>query len=195
MKINFRTNAKQFVQKEIKAWGNAITKASVRATTLVARQASTAGKKAVKETYTIKASEMNAAVKVKPASANRPTAVIQTSGKPLSFSKYAAIRQKKSGASIMVRRGRRVVLGGSFKATMPTGHLGVFYRLPNAKRVYRIKDKQPTMLPIVERKGPGAVNLIQSKPARNAIDNYVKQNHGRIYSHELNYYSKSASKR
>lgn len=193
--INIKTNAKQFIQKEIKAFTNAVDKATRSATSKVAKQASTAGKTAIKQTYSIKASELNKAIKVKGATSKRPSAIIQTSGSPLSLTKFGAVSQRKKGASIMIRKGRRLIMPGSFKATMPSGHVGVFYRSKNAVRVYRIKDKQPTALPIEERKGPGAVNLMQSKAARNAIDNYVITNWDRVYNHELNFYNKNIKRR
>lgn len=193
--ISLKTNAKQFIQKEIKSMTDAVNKATISATTKIAKQSATAGKNAVKETYAIKATELNKAVKVKSASRRRATAIIQVSGSALSLTKFAAVSQKKPGASIMIRRGHRVILPGSFKATMPSGHQGVFYRSKNAKRVYRIKDKQPTMLPIQETKGPGAVNLMQSRASRNAIDNYISSNWDRVYNSELKYYSRNVSRR
>ena len=212
MKFSLKTNAKHFIKKEIKTFENAINKASISATNKVARQALTDGKKAIKRTYLIKPSVLNSSTKVYKATYNYPAARIIAFGKPLSFSYHGAIQQKKTGVSIMVRKGARKIMRGGFKATMPktndyqtTQHVGVFYRTNKSKRKYKLggagyiniyaRGASPTMLPIVERKGPSAVNLIQSKAARNAIDNYVKQNHGRIYSHELNYYSKSAGRR
>ena len=181
--ISIKTNIAKFINTELRDIKNANTKATRSATTKVARQGATAGKQAVREQYTIPAAKLNEATKIKPASSNDQSAKIIVTGRPLSMDYYRALKNKIKGATAMIIKGKRVTIPGdkgegtkTFVATMKSGHKGIFYRSSKSR------------LPVVERKGPSAPDLMGSRRAFNAIQAYIKTNYDRIFNNEYKYY-------
>lgn len=72
---------------------------------------------------------------------------LQFSGEPVPLSAYPH-RQTKKGVTVEVNKGKRTLLKGSFKATMKSGHKGVFARKGKAR------------LPIGERFGSRPVDAM-----------------------------------
>jgi glutamate dehydrogenase/leucine dehydrogenase len=181
--ISIKQNIDKYVNTYLKEVKRVIDKATISATNKTARQASTAAKKAVREKYTIPANKLNEATKIQTAKPKRPAAIIRVTGKRLSLGLYRALQSKKKGASAMIIKGKRVTIPGdltlgnkTFKATMKSGHKGIFYRI------------SPKRLKIHERTGPSAPDLMRSRQSTNAVKKYVKDNYERIYASEHKYF-------
>jgi hypothetical protein len=68
-------------------------------------------------------------------------AIVSVSGRPIPIVEFAA-RQTAAGVTVKVK-GTRKLLRGAFLATMPSGHIGVFYRRgPPGARVARLPIDQ-----------------------------------------------------
>lgn len=181
--ISFKTNIAKFIATELRDIKNASTKATRSATTKVALQGATAGKQAIREHYTIPAAKLNEATKIKAASSNDSAAKIIVKGKPLSMKYYRALGNKIKGATAMIIKGKRVTIPGdkeegtkTFVAMMKSGHKGIFFRTSKKR------------LPVTERKGPSAPDLMRSRRAFSAIQAYIKLNYERIFNSEYKYY-------
>ena len=190
--ISIKTNIAKFINSELRDIKNASTKATRSATTKVARQGATAGKRAVREYYTIPAAKLNEATKIKSASSNDSSAKIIVTGKKISLDYYHALKNKFKSATVMIIKGRRVTMPGSkeagtksFVATMGNKHKGIFYRITKGKSTHK---SDPWRLPIKERMGPSAPDLMRSRHAIDAIRTYVKTNYERIFNNEYKYY-------
>jgi hypothetical protein len=190
--LSIKTNIAKFINSELRDIKNASTKATRSATTKTARQGATAGKQAVRAQYTIPASELNKATKIKSASSNDSSAKIIVTGKPLSMDKYRALKNKIKGATAMIIKGKRVTIPGdktegtkTFVTVMKSGHKGIFYRISKGKSTHA---SDPWRLPVKERKGPSAPDLMRSRYAINAITAFAKLNYERIFKSEYKFF-------
>lgn len=190
--LSIKTNITKFINTELRDMKNAVNKATLSATTKAAQQGATQGKQAVRETYNIPAAELNKATKIVSATANDPTAKIRVTGKKISLDKYKPKwrRSNTEGATVEIIKGRRVVMPGkvgnkTFMATMKSGHKGIFFRINKGKSTH---EDRPYSLPIEERKGPSAPDLMRSRRAVEAIRLYVKTNYERLYDAAYKYF-------
>lgn len=81
---------------------------------------------------------------------------LNVSGEPVPLVAYPH-RQTKKGVSVEVNRGKRTLVAGSFKATMKSGHLGVFKRSSGAR------------LPIDELRGSRPVDALLHEGEADAV--------------------------
>lgn len=75
---------------------------------------------------------------------------VEVSGEPVPLVAYPH-RQTKKGVTVEVNRGKRTLVAGSFKATMKSGHQGVFKRRGKAR------------LPIQELRGSRPIDALLHK--------------------------------
>ena len=182
--LSIKTNITKFVNTTMRDMKNDLNKATLSATTKTARQGANAAKKAVRDNYTIPASELNKATKIVGAKSNAPEARIIITGAKLAMSKYRALKNKIKGATAMIIKGKRVVIPGdvdagnkSFVATMKSGNKGIFYRTTNKR------------LPITHRVGPSAPDLMRGRRPIQALKEYAKANYERLLKSEYKYFS------
>lgn len=183
--FSIKHNIDKFLSDEWKDVRTSTKKATRSANTKVARQASTAAKKEVRNYYTIPASKLNEATKIKAGTNEDPSAKIIVTGKSLALSYYRALKNKIKGATAMIIKGKRVVIPGdksegtkTFVSTMKSGHKGIFFRTTKER------------LPVTERKGPSAPDLMRSRRAIDAIKLYVKTNYNRLFDAEYKYFKR-----
>lgn len=81
---------------------------------------------------------------------------LDVSGEPVPLVAYPH-RQTKKGVSVEVNRGKRTILAGSFKATMKSGHKGVY------------KRSGATRLPIKEVRGSRPVDALLHEGEAEAV--------------------------
>ncbi len=160
----------------------------------VTKGARVAIKDKIQEGYNIKASDLNAAMKVK------------TTGDPLeqhiqikdedkrgitAFKLAGRVAvQTKEGTWIEIRKGRAKAFTQAFVSTMRSGHKGVFIRLRGGSgrggRMTRrdVGGKNP---PIHEIYGPRITSLVKDEVVTKTINDYLKANAQRIFNQKLNW--------
>lgn len=151
-----------------------IGKAAVRMLNKVAKQALVAGSKEVRSRYTFfRAKDIRDDTRVSKATWGRPRAAIVASGKHRGLIHFKAKwSRKKAGASVMVTKGKRVVIPGTFIATAKT-----------AQNVWRREGK--ARLPIVRKVGPSVPQLIGSKRTKAAMQKRISAQAPKLLDHEL----------
>ena len=155
-----------------------LDKALANAARITVNKIITKGKAAanrrVRETYYIKAADLNKSMKITRASYSNPEAQLRIRGRRIAVYAFGA-RQTKKGVTVRIRRDRgRKLIRHAFIAAMPTGHTGVFQRktikrLP-IKELYSLSPAQ-----MFELEGVKEVNLI------------IEREGGKILQHEIDY--------
>lgn len=92
---------------------------------------------------------------------------------PMPLSRFSH-RQVKRGVSVMVNRGERSIVKSAFKATMRSGHKGVYVREPGAKR-----------LPIRELFGSRPVDAMLHRGEADAVLERGKRSFGKTWERVL----------
>ncbi len=151
---------------------------SVRTVNKVAPQAKTAAEKAIREDYNIKKKDIR--LKLHRARRGLPIAVIAGMRKHIPFARFKN-RQMKPGTRVEMRKGKPVMYKHAFKATMSSGHAGVYVRqMESGKRSGRT--------PIQELKGPSPGQLLKRSETIKDINQLIKAKFKKIFSHEIDYY-------
>jgi len=130
---------------------------------------------AVKLTQTV----VKKAIRLYKATYTRWRANLSLSDKGIPLIRYGARQLKKGVTYQLARGGGRQLMRGAFKATMPSGHTGVFLRAPRAGR-----------LPIKEQYGPSLGQLFERTSAiaaeiREKMSVTLKKNIDSQVKHEL----------
>ncbi len=150
----------------------------VRAINKIATQAKTRVDRTIRDDYTVKKKDLK--IKLYRAKRGMPVAVLAAMRKHLSFTKFKS-RQMKPGTRVEMRKGKPIMYKHAFKATMRSGHQGVFTRqIKNGKRVGRLKIK--------ELKGPSPGQLLKRDETKHAIRMLLNSKFARILQHEIKYY-------
>ena len=148
-------------------------------------------KKELKQDYQIPA----AALKDIKAATKDMTGRLYISGRPRSYApgrtndRWKATQLRK-GVKIYVKRGAPKLLPGTFIATMPTGHTGIFERLD--QKIKRVKKKNAagrtyySQLPIREIKGPSLPQLFAAKARTERVKTVMVNKYMERLRHEIN---------
>lgn len=178
------------VKVNFNKYANNIDKATASALNKVAAQARTEGKRAIAETYTIKRSEVKPRLKRARRNSLRAELSVYSKKLGLSLTKFKATKLKR-GVKVSVKRGAPKLLSGAFKATMKSGHQGVFYR-EGQKRIMtkgRYAGKRYKRQPIVERFGPNVPTLFASQNVNKRMNRKIEDKLPKILNNEINYYA------
>lgn len=122
-------------------------------------------KRIITETYTVKSSELQNRITLKRASKSYPYGEVRFSIQRSALIKFKTGGNKRSGYNVEIIKGKREPIQESrtgtkaFKANMPTGHTGIYYRLNNKR------------LPIYEAAGRSAAGMIE--PNINRLNEFV----------------------
>lgn len=100
--------------------------AIARALNRTIRTARTTASREIREQWKIRAKDIKAAQRIRPAKRANLEAAMITTGRPLPISAFGA-RVTKKGISVNIA-GNRKYFPGAFKATMRSGHEGIFAR-------------------------------------------------------------------
>ncbi len=177
--ISLQHNINEVIKEFQRLQQNTI-KAEVSANKKIAQQTRTQIVKMARERYNIKASDAKDGVEVKHGTGNSPTSRIEFSTKPIPLFRFGA-RQSKPGASVMVIKGRRVVIKRSFIPKLGTTYENVFVR-------ERDGWKLVGRLPIKKLYGPSPAKMMFNKNAMTSALAFITAKWDNIYSHELEYY-------
>lgn len=144
-------------------------------------------KKSLREATDVKADRLNKALAISRSSFENLRYVVKASGRPLPLA-YFDVRQGKRGVSARAW-GRRTLFRGTFLATMPSGHMGVFRRSRTEVRRVKRYDKRGrvyySQLPIIELAGPSIPRAMTQAAVVQAFENLVKERLPREYAHEI----------
>lgn len=100
--------------------------AIARALNRTIRSARTSASKEIRSVWKIRAKDIKAAQRIKPAKRSALEAAMITTGRPIPLLAFGA-RQTKKGISVNIA-GQRKYFPGAFRATMRSGHVGIFAR-------------------------------------------------------------------
>jgi hypothetical protein len=177
------------VSVEFNKFANNIDKATASALNKVAAQARTEGKRAIAEGYTIKRSEIKPRLKRARRNSLRAELSVYSKKLGLSLTKFKATKLKR-GVKVAVKRGVPKLLPGAFKATMKSGHEGVFYREGDKRLMSkgRYAGKKYKRQPIVERFGPNVPVLFASRKVNKRMNDKIEDKLPAILNHEIEYY-------
>lgn len=188
-----------------------LRKAQISATNKMAAQAFTQAKKAIRDRYTIKLSDINAGDSRhnsiflnKTFNTDLPAKIVAT-GKGLSLTKFK-YKKTDTGVSVEVVKGRPKVIRHSFVATMKnqrTGegqHTGIFVRFrgnvmpiltKKGKRYLRTagSDLVPRF-PIDEKFSVGFAVMLRSKSVQRSVVNFINSKFKSIMDHEIKFFLK-----
>ena len=193
MIFSVKSTITNYVKTEIKSLKKNIDKATIAATNRVTKSAATAFKNVIRTKYNVPSKDLTAgrgrAVWLTKATPKRSAAAINAKKKGVALAKFKALPSgasssqpgvkisKRKPVSVMVKKGKRVILrGGVFIATMKSGHKGIFIK----------KGSGP--LPIKEKFGPSAYDLIRSRPSMRAIKDTVNKKYQKEFEGRLKYY-------
>ena len=103
-------------------------KATLSALNKTGKQALTAADKAMRQIYTLKKKDITKALKFKKANYSTMTAYIVSKGTKFPVIAFQA-KQTKKGVTVKIKRaGGKKLIRHAFKATMKSGHTGVYQR-------------------------------------------------------------------
>jgi roadblock/LC7 domain-containing protein len=189
--INVRSNLLS-VRKGLQTVQADVRKAQRAALNRTAQQVKVYASKQIRAGYNIKKKDVDGAIGISTA---KTDLVAKVYGKKYSnvtgFSKkrnaipliYFNARQTLKGVRFKVRK-RMQTTPGSFIATMPSGHKGVFVRRKDA-------DWNPvtkSTLKIKELSGPSVFNLFKSDTRMKEMRSYANERFPIVYKQQLNFY-------
>lgn len=177
--ISIKHNINEVV-KEFKNIQQSVVKAERSANKKVARQVVTEIVKGARERYSIKASDLKDAIDIKNGTGKNVSAKIVISNSRIPLAKFSA-KPSATGVGVMVLRGRRKVIKGSFIPVLKSGHLNVFVRP-------RVGSKRVPRLPIKQLYGLSAAKMLINERSMQIATNKVFQKFNELYTHELEYY-------
>lgn len=177
--MNIEHNIKQVIKEFDRLKQNTI-KAEVSANKKIAQQTRTQVIREARSRYNFKASDMKDAVVVRHGNSNSPTSQLKFSTKRTPLFNFGA-KQTKPGVSVMVKKGRRVVINGSFIPELKSSFKGVFVRK-------RIGGKRVPRLPIKKLFGLSPAQMMFNRNAQITAMKFIKDKWDTIFTHELEYY-------
>ena len=160
MNITVKLDSRE-VERLLKDAPNIARKTATRTLNRTADKARVAASRTVRETYNIKAGDLNKSVKTTKASISKLETLLTITGKPVALMAFAARQTLKGVTYKILKAGGRVRLPHAFIATMKSGHIGVFERRT---------DKS---LPIAERKFISMPSVWGSKAVMSVVERVV----------------------
>lgn len=165
----------------------------------LAKQSQTASSAAVRTTYTIKAAEFKAKMKLKLATSANGDVRITVTGKRFGLWAFTGTRTTLKGVSIRIKKSTaRKIIQWSFGATMKSGHQGAFmrkWRWDNkgapptlAKRSWGRAPK-PFRLPIIELTTLGAAAMFDQDSVYEAVQGVVDAKFDDVFRRNYAYYA------
>lgn len=158
-----------------------------RALNHTAAKSKTASSKEIREYYSIKTRYIARAIKVDKANRQNLAAAVIATGRPLPLAAFP-FRATKKGIAVKIRK-EYTKLPGAFKATMASGHTGVFARGHYNKKDFawrnkRIKKSGPD-LPITELTTISIPGAFMHSNVINTLKQKVNKDFGPRLFHEL----------
>lgn len=193
IEVKVQHNMASFVTELTSAVEDIKDKVMVRAINKMADQVKVAASRAVRDAgYKLAAADIKRQIKINYANRSRLRAEIVARGRPIPLYQYGA-RQVGSGVSVSVKSGRKVIQG-AFIAKMPSGHVGVFVREPNAKHRKVTTGAKPSWhaLPIRELFGPSIPDAVGNQAVQDALQQLIVEKFPKILDQENRWAQRSA---
>jgi hypothetical protein len=172
-----------FGKVSVKIKGHTVNfmKAARSAVNAITAQAKTKSSKEIRSVYNIKAKDVNktlSVVKAKGLSSAPEGKVISKGYKALSLGKFSPT-QRKAGVSVKIKKkDKKGLVKGAFKATMPSGHKGVFVRKTNKS------------LPIEDKFAIGVPVMFKAKAVMPKVQRFIYDKFPEILKSKLNFFNK-----
>ena len=159
--------------KLLRQASRAIERAQKSALRKLAKTASTAAVKSIRNTYTIRAGEFKKKTRTTVHTGPRdPYAIFRVKGGAMKLTAFQ-VRQTRRGASVRIRKDKgRKLIRSAFIATMPSGHRNVFVR----------KTKKRTPLKGLYSTGPANMFRAEGEKAFTAA---IAENGEKVIRHEV----------
>lgn len=210
--ISVKTNVADFIATEVKEWNRVTKKATVAAMNKAAQQGRSEASRQIRQIYNVQAKGLNKKDRYghkllgyKRAKTHKDSSSIVARGRGIPL-KYFSSRQTKKGVSVSVKKGKRSVIGGTFIATMSSGHKGVYVR-EKAKTIrggiVRGKYKRRYMgdplnqgakrvgrLPIRELYGPGVAPMLNKETVKKKVVIFIRKKFPKLYQDAFNHFRK-----
>lgn len=189
----FKINCKVDVDRAVSRLGRipdqVKEKATVRALNATANQAKIQAAREIRDAgYKIKVGAVKKAISITRASRSDLKAVVRAIGRPIGLINYSP-RQVKSGVSVDVKNGRKVIQG-AFIATMPNGHQGVFIRAGHGhKKVVKNGRAQWHGLPLKELYGPSIPSAFANDVVQSALVTAIRERFPKNFQREVRFLS------
>lgn len=193
MKLGVSANFDKF-EADLDAWGAAVSTGVPRALAKLADQAETAGTRKAAEVYSLPVRAIANYWAVQPPSTQDEfEASVNAKGAGFPLSDFQP-RQTKAGVSVSVK-GRRFVIPHAFKATMGSGHQGVFARgryggggalVPSGETFGRFVFGK-ARLPINELYTFAPPDTLDNQEVRAAMEDRVQQQAAAVIDHEIRF--------
>ena len=176
--IKAKSNFKK-VELEFKAAGKGVEKATRSAINSVAAQGKTKASKTIRAEYNIKARDVNKTLKIIRVNAvNKNAQIISKGYKALSLGKFSPTQTKRGVKVRIKKQGTKKLVRGAFKATMPSGHQGVF------------KRKTVKSLPIEDKFVIGVPIMFRAKSVMPKVQLFIREKFPIILKSKLEYFNK-----
>lgn len=170
--------------------GDELNKGVGRAINHTIRKARTQSSRAIRQVYAVKHKYIKKALSIRKASRFKQTGKLIASGQPIPLIAFSA-RQTQKGVSVAIKKGQRKTIRSSFKATMPSGHTGVFARGKYRGGEFQFRKKRIVKtgpdLPITELKTLSIPKQFQQKRVAISVRDKVNEDYPDRLIHELRY--------
>ena len=188
--IKAKSNFKK-VELEFKAAGKGVEKATRSAINSVAAQGKTKASKTIRAVYNIKAKDVNKTLTVIRVNAtNKEAKIISKGYKALSLGKFKPTQTKK-GVEVKIKMtNKKGLVRGAFKATMPSGHQGVFKRHGEKREMTRGRYKGKERQPIQDKFAIGVPIMFRAKAVMPKVQRFIREKFPIILKSKLEYFNK-----
>lgn len=168
---------------------SAYDKAIIRALNRASKSAASKVNKQIRDTYNIKASDINKYIKIIPATSKRPYVMLYFRDRNIGLIKFKA-KQKEPGVEASVKRSDKHIYKSSFIATMPSGHTGVFVRFgPKvpAKRGYHARFNKKRQK-IKELWGVNTMRIFGAAQSQELLEDQFRERFNIEFERDLKYF-------
>lgn len=165
----------------------AIDRAVVRALNHTISKAKTATAQQIRKVYGARSSDVKKALKIHRANSRDHAATLIARGRPLPLRAFSP-RQTKKGVSIKIK-GKRHIIHKAFRATMASGHEGVFARGDYSKGKFLFRYKRVRSrghdLPITKLSTTSVPRAMMQRVILDHLNTKIQQDLPTRLAHEL----------
>lgn len=194
MQISVRGDLKHLTSRLTSLQRKVIPNATRRAINKTANQVKSQAAKEISQSWGFKRIEVRKAINIRRANFKKLVAVLSVSGRPQPLIKHAtSARQTRRGVVARIG-GKSKLYEGTYLATMPSGHKGIFKTLGGRRGKTRqtIGGKnrgqmyQPG-LPIKELYAPSIPTAFIARRTQDLMRRAVRERFPKLFEHEIKY--------
>lgn len=194
MQISVRGDLKNLTARLSELQQKVVPNATRRAINKTADQVKSQAAKEISDSWGFKRIEVRRAINIRRANFKKLVAVLSASGRPRPLIKLAtSVRQTRRGVVARIG-GKSKLYEGTYIATMPSGHRGIFKTLGGRRGTTRktLKGKnkgqmyQPG-LPIQELFAPSIPTAFVARRTQDLMRRAVRERFPKLFEHEIKY--------